>query len=399
MGVSRVQSVKDGAVLSFEMRAWPSDPSKERLDPGHKGPCAVYAKKVSSAINDTAIGDGWFKLMDDGYDASSQEWCTDKLIANNGLLNVQLPQGLAGGSYLMRPEILALHQADKGDPQIYTGCAQIFLESSGNLVAESTVSIPGHMNYNEPSTDFNIYQEDASTYTLPGPKVATFKASDNVMATSSSTNQTEGLKPAGCLVENANWCGFEVSDYSDETGCWASSADCWDQSKTCYSTAPPTGQSGCDLWATKCTGIQDQCNAGNFNGPPNKGEVLTPTKETIDVGVMLGNVAKANVTSSPKSSAAQSPEAAASTSVMSMQQEAAVKPTKTAEAELPVHTITVAPSTPNAPAPTAAPQACPDGYHCVVVTNVEVVTQYVTAPFHSYKKHDGFHSRRYARHA
>lgn len=48
-----MQSVKDGALLSFEIRAWPSDPSKERLDSGHKGPCAFYLKKVSSAIEDT----------------------------------------------------------------------------------------------------------------------------------------------------------------------------------------------------------------------------------------------------------------------------------------------------------------------------------------------------------
>ncbi len=52
-GVSRVQPVSDGATLSFEVRAWPADPSLERLERGHKGPCAVYLKKVASAIDDT----------------------------------------------------------------------------------------------------------------------------------------------------------------------------------------------------------------------------------------------------------------------------------------------------------------------------------------------------------
>lgn len=51
-GVSRVQSVSDGATLSFEIRSWPNDPTKERLDRGHKGPCAVYLKKVDSAVED-----------------------------------------------------------------------------------------------------------------------------------------------------------------------------------------------------------------------------------------------------------------------------------------------------------------------------------------------------------
>lgn len=52
-GVSRVQPVSDGATLTFEIRAWPADPSRERLEPGHKGPCAVYLKKVTSAVEDT----------------------------------------------------------------------------------------------------------------------------------------------------------------------------------------------------------------------------------------------------------------------------------------------------------------------------------------------------------
>ena len=52
-GNPRVVSVNDGATLSFEWRAYGSDPSKGAIDPGHKGPCAVYLKKVDSAINDT----------------------------------------------------------------------------------------------------------------------------------------------------------------------------------------------------------------------------------------------------------------------------------------------------------------------------------------------------------
>jgi hypothetical protein len=76
-------------------------------------------KKVDSAISDSAAGDGWFKIWDDGYDEVQQKWCTNKLIDANGLMTVQLPKDLVGGYYLIRPEILALHNADKGDPQFY----------------------------------------------------------------------------------------------------------------------------------------------------------------------------------------------------------------------------------------------------------------------------------------
>lgn len=51
-GVARVQSVPDASTLTFEMRSWPDNPNKEPLDKGHYGPCAVYLKKVNSAIED-----------------------------------------------------------------------------------------------------------------------------------------------------------------------------------------------------------------------------------------------------------------------------------------------------------------------------------------------------------
>lgn len=122
------------------------------------GPVAVYAKKVENAITDTAAGDGWFKLWDQGYDeASPKKWGTLNLIESKGLLSIDLPKGLVGGDYLFRPELLALHNANQGDPQYYIGCAQVFLKSSGSLVPESTVSIPGYVSKSDPADSFNIW--------------------------------------------------------------------------------------------------------------------------------------------------------------------------------------------------------------------------------------------------
>jgi hypothetical protein len=268
----------------------------------------VYLKKVDSAIEDKAVGDGWFKLVDYGYDASTKRWCTDKIIDNNGLLSVRLPKGLEGGYYLARPEILALHSASAGDPQVYTGCAQIFLESSGNLGPESTVAIPGHMKYGEPSTSFNIYVNKNAEYRVPGPKVAKLVAKSG-QATSPTSSQTEGLRPEGCIVENANWCGKEVSSYSTESGCWAAAKECWAQGQTCWTSTPPTGGAGCKLWQSKCKEINNACMAKRFNGPPNKGKVLTPEKKRIDVGLVIGtqgavSAAPARTTSASKTALA-----------------------------------------------------------------------------------------------
>jgi len=96
-------------------------------------------------------------------------------------------------------------------------------------------------------------------------------------SSSPSSGQTEGLKPAGCVMVNANWCGFEVQAYTDETGCWSASADCWTQSKACFAQAPPTGAKNCDLWNNKCNHLDDTCHAKQFTGPPDAGKDLTPT--------------------------------------------------------------------------------------------------------------------------
>jgi hypothetical protein len=453
-GVSRVQPVKDGALLTFEIRSWPDDPSKERLDRGHKGPCAVYLKKVADASTDKAAGDGWFKIFDHGYDSDSQKWCTDKIIDNNGLLSVNLPKGLEGGDYLARPEILALHAAKDGDPQFYTGCAQIFLQSSGNLVPETTVSIPGYVKYNEPSTDFDIYNTPASEYVVPGPKIAKLKAAG--AKKSSVSVQTTGLKPEGCVMENANWCAKEVQSYTDEKGCWAAAEDCWAQSDVCYDSAPPTGGKNCKLWQQKCTDIGAQCKAGNWVGPPNKGKVLTPAKEAIDVGLVMpteGAPATSEQTSPPPPSSGEKQDVPESSPAKPIPAPEAPKKTPSAApaapmpptnteydspplieptgypaappspppsaappapskqpttlSKAPISTITVAPSSAGAPAPTQQP--CPKGYRCVYVTDLVVVTTtvYVTemptptatpSAGSSYKKRAHVYPRRHLYH-
>ncbi|KAH8728810.1 glycosyl hydrolase family 61-domain-containing protein [Phaeosphaeriaceae sp. PMI808] len=358
-GVSRVQPVSDGATLSFEIREWANDPSKGRIDRGHKGPCAVYLKKVSSAIDDKGAGDGWFKVFDHGYDASTKRWCSDEIIDNNGLLNAKLPKGLEGGYYLARPEMLALHSAHAGDPQFYTGCAQIFVESNGNLGPQETVSIPGHVKYNQPGTSFDIYNTDNAKYTMPGPSVAKLVAKSG-QAKAASSSQSQGLKPEGCLVENANWCGTEVSSYSDEKGCWAASEQCWAQDKTCWSSAPPTGGSGCETWQKRCEEIASACTAKNFNGPPNKGKVLTADKKAIDVGLIMATQGGGVENSpAPKTSATQKEEAKTSTPPKTTPVAGDKDPKPDTPAQAPAKPTSTAAAAPNAPAkPTpAAPQA------------------------------------------
>ncbi len=132
---------------------------------------------------------------------------------------MKLPAGLQGGYYLARPELLALHAADKGDPQFYTGCAQLYVDSTGSKVPAETVSIPGYVQYGQKAVSFNIWDNQlALPYPVPGPAVASLV--DGASSASVSSDQIEGQRPSDCIMENGNWCGKEVPSYSTQDGCW-----------------------------------------------------------------------------------------------------------------------------------------------------------------------------------
>ncbi|OTA89916.1 glycoside hydrolase family 61 protein [Hypoxylon sp. CO27-5] len=264
-----------GQRLTFEWRSWPDAEQPGSIDISHKGPCAVYAKKIQD-MTDSAAGPGWIKLWDEGYDESSGKWCTEKLIDNNGLLSFDIPKFLPGGYWLFRPELLALHDADKGDPQFYTGCAQIYIEGGNRAALDVptgySVSIPGYVQASEPGLNFNIYSPKFP-YPMPGPKVYESIGSAST-SSKEAQKQPEDLVPSNYLIKNANWVGVEVAEYWTEAGCWDASSACFDQAQKCYDSAPPSGGINCHVWEDKCDGISAACSAGNFEGPPNKGQKL-----------------------------------------------------------------------------------------------------------------------------
>lgn len=68
--------------------------------------------KVDSALTTTVTGLKWFKIYQDGYDASTGKWAVDTLITNKGKVTFTLPSCIAAGQYLMRHEIIGWFPAD-----------------------------------------------------------------------------------------------------------------------------------------------------------------------------------------------------------------------------------------------------------------------------------------------
>ncbi|KAL2152946.1 hypothetical protein VTH82DRAFT_4101 [Thermothelomyces myriococcoides] len=275
-----------GAKLTFEFRMWADASQPGSIDPSHLGVMAIYLKKVSDMKSDAAAGPGWFKIWDQGYDMAAEKWATENLIDNNGLLSVNLPSGLPTGYYLARHEIITLQNVtnDKTDAQFYVGCAQLYVEgtSGATIPSDKTVSIPGHIgDPADPGLTFNVYSDDPSTYKLPGPEVY-FPTSTTTTATTTTSSgsiddneEADGLVPDDCPVKNANWCATALPSFTDETGCWAASEDCYKQLDACYNSAPPSGSKGCKVWEEQvCAVLVQQCESGNFRGPPKLGEDL-----------------------------------------------------------------------------------------------------------------------------
>lgn len=84
-----------------------------------------------------------------------------------------MPRSLAPGNYLVRHELLALHQAKS--PQFYAECAQVEVTGSGTAApgAEYLATIPGYAAQSDPGVTVDTYSSAVTTYTCPGPKVWT----------------------------------------------------------------------------------------------------------------------------------------------------------------------------------------------------------------------------------
>lgn len=61
--------------------------------------------RVDSALQTDVTGLKWFKIYEDGLESDQTTWAVDKLIANKGTVNFQIPSCIAPGNYFLRVEI------------------------------------------------------------------------------------------------------------------------------------------------------------------------------------------------------------------------------------------------------------------------------------------------------
>jgi len=109
---------------------------------------------------------GWVKIYEDGL--TGTVWAVDKFYKNGGIIDVTVPN-LPKGDYLIRSEIIALHEANAaGKAQFYNGCGQITVTSSGSVTLPAGVDLRTAYKANDKGVLFDIYN-GATSYPIPGP--------------------------------------------------------------------------------------------------------------------------------------------------------------------------------------------------------------------------------------
>ncbi|KAF7586634.1 hypothetical protein BBP40_008544 [Aspergillus hancockii] len=181
---AKTLEVKSGDKVTFEWHHDSRSASDDIIASSHNGPILTY---IAPTDKGTA-GSGWVKLAEEGY--TNGKWAVENLIANKGKHSVTIPD-LAAGEYLLRPEIIALHEGNReGGAQFYMECVQIKVTSSGSKTLPEGVSIPGTYTAKDAGILFNIYNSFDS-YPIPGPAVW-----DGASGSSSSSGSASASAPA-----------------------------------------------------------------------------------------------------------------------------------------------------------------------------------------------------------
>jgi cellulase len=169
------------------------------IDGSHNGPIITW---IAPYTEGDATGAIWTKIAEDGYDG---QWAVERLKANNGIAEFDLPAGLAAGQYLVRQEIIAHHESETTfdvnparGAQFYPACVQLEVTSGGSDVPDQDFDFQVDYTYADPGIKFNIYNAFTS-YSIPGPEVWTGSGSGSSPAPPASTS-APAVTPTATVV-------------------------------------------------------------------------------------------------------------------------------------------------------------------------------------------------------
>ncbi|KAJ1818579.1 hypothetical protein LPJ60_004255 [Coemansia sp. RSA 2675] len=164
--LTEIMPVVAGTDITVEWHHYNATKSDNVISPSHRGPCLVYMAPLES----NGLGNSWFKIYEQGFNAKRDMWCTDVVRENYGKLRVKIPKNINNGEYILRTEMIALHNARRlGGAQFFPNCVQISVTgaTSGN---PKMYPIDKLYSPTDPGILFDRKKGGAS-YVIPGPPV------------------------------------------------------------------------------------------------------------------------------------------------------------------------------------------------------------------------------------
>ncbi|KAF1834746.1 glycoside hydrolase [Decorospora gaudefroyi] len=133
------------------------------------GSCADADKETLQWVKIDELGwlnsTGWDELMLGGT------WASSVLIANGFEWMVKIPDMLAGGNYVLRHEIIALHVADEVDgAQAYPQCVNLRVGRGGSMVLDGGVLGTQLYGIRDEGILVDVHRK-MDGYQIPGPQL------------------------------------------------------------------------------------------------------------------------------------------------------------------------------------------------------------------------------------
>jgi cellulase len=228
--------VQPGDNLTFDWHHEIRDDTDEVIANSHHGPSLIYISP------DPPTENSFVKLWHSGkYESNpfpqAGKWSTTSDIAKHfGHMNVRVPEGLKAGHYLIRAEMVGLHEGDvsylqnpKRGAQFYPDCVQILVEGDGEVELPEGVSFPGAYSYKDPGVVHNV--RPSSTQAL------TFSAfADWVQVYCSTETKKPKTSTTPCVTD------YVIPGPTVWSGAWPET--------TAVSVGPVTGVTTATAWST-----------------------------------------------------------------------------------------------------------------------------------------------------
>ncbi|CAI6339072.1 unnamed protein product [Periconia digitata] len=250
-GKATADQVEVAAGSEITMQWHHSDPAGTEADEpiaeSHKGPIMVYIADAKS----NGEGAVWQKIYEDGLTAG--KWAVTKFRDDKGKITVTLPD-LAPGDYLIRPEIIALHEASAvGKAQFYNGCGQIKVTGSGSVALPAAgTDMTKAYSATDAGVQFDIYS-GATSYTIPGPKL---------FSGSGSSAPAEPATPSSSAAPAPS----SAAPTSAAPAPTATQAPAQPQPTTMVTSAKPAPTSGSGSGAGAAVAKYGQCGGKEYKG-------------------------------------------------------------------------------------------------------------------------------------